>query len=47
MPEPHAYICDICELGWNNEASAERCCDDDTGGYSPSRGRVSYDLGYD
>lgn len=48
MPDDHAYICEICELGWNNLASAEKCCEDDgLTGYSPSRGRVSYDLGYD
>lgn len=42
------WICELCESGWNNEASAERCCaDDGPAGYSPSRGRVSYILSYD
>lgn len=47
-PEPEAWICPECETGWNNEASAERCCaDDGPADYSPSRGRVSYILSYD
>lgn len=43
-----AYLCEICGLAWNNNSSAERCCeDDDLTGYEPSRGRISYIPGYD
>jgi hypothetical protein len=43
-----AWICPTCDTGWNSERAAEACCvDDDRAGYEPSRGRVSYVLGYD
>lgn len=43
------YACTECGTGWNNEASADRCCgnDDLTGYDDPSRHRLSYRLSYD
>lgn len=45
MPE---FVCPDCDTIWNSQSAADRCCDnDDLTGYEPSRGRLSYEVGYD
>ncbi|WP_396657134.1 hypothetical protein [Microbacterium oxydans] len=43
------HPCDYCGTIWNNGRSADDCCTDGDNltGYSPSKTRVRYDLGYD
>jgi hypothetical protein len=46
------WVCEECGTGYNSEAAAnacqERCAgNDDLTGYEPSRGKLSYRLGYD
>lgn len=42
------YRCDECDTDHTSLAALKACdCGDTDNGYSPSRGRVSYVLGYD
>lgn len=48
MNDYNTFICEDCGTGWNSEAAMERCdCGDTTATLSPSKHRISYDLGYE
>lgn len=42
------HVCAECDLIWNSEAAADRCCEDDgLTVFDASRNRLSYRLSYD